>query len=232
MIRPSKRDFAQLFSRARMILQHPEGCSHETRLRLIDDLARAEGLFHAHDVPWDIDVHIARVDHRAGTNINAALSQRSLMAQLAAYCCDSWSELNDKRDYATRDDEEIVRIYFSEHPSERLSTMCITLAGSDSDAGPPPRVRLYLTISTGHVRPSTGDLLDIWSSLIPEQRPLGVAETGYGWFVLCDPLDDADIKLIPAELVAAITYARDRGCRYLLLDRDADEVGGLEAFDW
>ncbi|OAN53648.1 hypothetical protein A7Q26_05625 [Sphingobium sp. TCM1] len=94
------------------------------------------------------------------------------------------------------------------------------------------RIGRHLVISTSHIRPSTADLLDQWAPLLPEARPLGVAEAGYGWFVLTDPLDGKAPEMAPPELRAAIDFARAQGCRWLLLDRDADCVDGLETFDW
>jgi hypothetical protein len=38
--------------------------------------------------------------------------------------------------------------------------------------------------------------------------------------------------MVPNELWAAIEFARAQGCRWLLLDRDADCVDSLETFEW
>ena len=94
------------------------------------------------------------------------------------------------------------------------------------------RVGRHLVISTSHIRPATADLLDQWAPMVPESRPLGVAEAGYGWFVLTDPLDGLEREMVPNELWAAIEFARAQGCRWLLLDRDADCIDGLETFEW
>ncbi|AMK23239.1 MULTISPECIES: DUF5983 family protein [Sphingomonadaceae] len=228
----ARRDFAQLLAGARMALQNPDRRSEETRLRLVDQLAKAEGLIETHMVPWEIAVHVARIDHRHGSEFFAALTRQALMAQFGSYCRIWWSEIDDKRDPADLDDDAVASTYFDRHHGECLETDMISIPAPEALVTMPVRSDRYVTLSNHHIQPSTGDLLDEWARLPPEDRPLGVAETGYGWFVLTDPIHQDSVEEVPVELTAVLSFARDQGCRYLLLDRDGDEVNGLNHFDW
>lgn len=199
---------------------------------LLAELQQAEQWLDAHPSPMAVDVHVAFIDHREGGNLHAAFSRENLMAEIAGSCREWWPEIRDKRDPATLDDEQLAQIYFERHEDEYLRTERISVAAAGPEAVSPLRIRRHLVISTNHIRPSTADLLDHWALMLPEARPLGVAEAGYGWFALADPLDGEELEMVPPELRAAIDFARAQGCRWLLLDRDADCVDGLETFDW
>lgn len=228
----ARREFAQLLAGARSALECPDGPDHETRLRLISHLERAESLLDMHVVPWEIAVHIGQIDHRHGAELFAALDRDVLMAQVGAYCRLWWSEIEDKRDPAALDNDMVASIYFSQNQSECLATEIISIPGPESNVAAPVQGGRYLSISTHHVLPSTGDLLDAWAQLPPDQRPLRIADTGYGWFVRTDAGVQVPTAQVPSDLVAALSFARAHGFRYLLLDRDADELDELDHFDW
>ena len=228
----ARQDFAQLLAAARMALECPEGPGEEARLRLIGQLTQAERLIDTHVVPWEIAVHVGQIDHRHGTESLAALDRDALMAQVGAYCRLWWSEIEDKRDPAALDDDAIAGIYFEQNQSECLATEIISIPGPQGTMAMPVQGGRYLAVSTHHVQPATGDLLDAWAGLPADDRPLRVADTGYGWFVRTDAIGHVETGPIPSELIAALTFARNQGFRYLLLDRDADEVDELDHFDW
>lgn len=196
------------------------------------DLQQAEQWLDAHPRPLPVDVHVGFIDHKCGGNHYAAFSREDLMAEIAQFCREWWSDIRDKRDPATLDDEQIAEIYFARHEEEYLWTERISVAAAVPELVSPLRIRRHLVLSTSHIRPSTADLLDQWAPMLPEARPLGVAEAGYGWFVLTDPLDGEALEMVPPELRAAIDFARAQGCRWLLLDRDADCVDELQTFGW
>src|SRR3546814_9485043 len=111
------------------------------------------------------------------------------MAEVASFSREWWPEIRDRRDPSTLSDEEAASIYFDAHEEEYLWTDRISIEAPAVDSSHALRVGRHLVISTSHIRPATADLLDQWAPMIPESRPLGVAEAGYGWFVLTDPLD-------------------------------------------
>lgn len=223
---------AALLARARAALENPADLDDAARRNLVDDLKTAEVHHVLHGVPWPIDIHVGHIDHRHGDNHYTALSYEALMSEIADYCREWWSETKDSRDPSVLPDEEVARDYFDSREGEFLSTDRVSIPDHPGAAYPALRIRHYLVASNSHIRPATADLLDQWARLLPEQRPIGAAETGYGWFVLTDPLSESDLEMIPEELAAAISLARARGCRYLLLDRDGDQIDGLELFDW
>lgn len=199
---------------------------------LLADLQQAEWWLDANSSRLAVEVHVAFIDHREGGNLHAALSRETLMAEIAGFCREWWPEIRDKRDPATFDDEQLVQIYFERHEDEYLWTERIAVEGVLPEPVTPLRIRRHMVISTSHIRPSTASLLDQWAPMLPDGRPLCVAETGYGWFVLADPIDEALLDMVPIELRSVIDFARLHGCRWLLLDRDADCTDGLETFDW
>jgi hypothetical protein len=199
---------------------------------LLADLAEAGQHIAVHPVPWTVDAHVGLIEHRHGRNLYVAFSREALIAEIANFCREHWSEIRDDRDPAKLTDEDVASIYFDGHDEEYLQTERIPVEGPAAGGAGPLRIGCHLVISTSHIRPSTADLLDQWAQMLPAFRPLGVAESGHGWFVLTDPLDGEARMMVPPELLAAIDFARRQGCRWLLLDRDADCVDGLETFDW
>ncbi|WP_422247104.1 hypothetical protein [Sphingobium sp.] len=199
---------------------------------LADELNQAAMRIGTNPVPWTVDVHVGFVDHREGGNLYAAFTREALVAEIAGFSREWWSEIRDDRNPATLGDEEICSIYFEQHSDEYLWTERMTIEGPGPASSPPLRIGRHLVISTSHIAPSTADLLDQWAPLLPEARPLGVSETGYGWFVLTDPLDAEEMDMVPHELREAIDFARREGCRWLHLDRDAAWIDGLETFEW
>lgn len=224
----TKADFARLLARARAAI--PDGYDADRALRT--ELVVAERLVESHAIPWTTDLHVAFIDHRHGGDLYAAFTREALMAEIASFCRLWWPEIRDKRDSARLPDEEVSSVYFDGHENEYLWTERISVEGPIIGSPGELRIGRHLVISTSHIRPATADLLNQWASMIPECRPLGVAKAGYGWFVLTDPLDGAERDLIPAELWAAMEFVRAQGCRWLLLDRDADTIDALETFAW
>ncbi|AHE53703.1 hypothetical protein NX02_09915 [Sphingomonas sanxanigenens DSM 19645 = NX02] len=228
MSQMTRHDFARLLARARAAIVATDTADRD----LCDELVQAERLVENHAVPWAAEIHAAFIDHREGGSLYGAFTREALIAEVAEFCRAWWPEIRDKRDPQALSDEQAVEIYFEGHDNEYLWSERISIDGPAIGSPSELRVGRHLVISTSHIRPATGDLLDQWAPMIPETRPLGVAEASYGWFVLTDPLYGTEREMIPGELWAAITFARTQGCRWLLLDRDADIVADLETFDW
>lgn len=89
-------------------------------------------------------------------------------------------------------------------------------------------IRQFLILSTAHVSPETGKMLD---ETEPKDWPVcGGPWTTYGWFMWCH---EEDLEgNIPPELTMVFDYARSKGCNYVLFDRDGDQNDDLPQFDW
>ncbi|MFC3443856.1 hypothetical protein ACFOKF_22155 [Sphingobium rhizovicinum] len=228
-MRPTtKEDFVRLLASARIALAD----TGEMNQTLVAELAAAQACLERSPVPWPMDVHLAVIEHRQGSNIYATFSREVLMSQVAGYCRTWWSEIQDARDAGSLSDEDVSQVYFESHGDEFLQTDRLTVDGAKADWLPSVEVHQYLVVSNSHVSRACADMLNAWAPLPPEEQPVGVADTSYGWFVLTEAIADEAVALIPAELRAAIEFGRRHGCQWILLDRDGDAVPDLEIFDW
>lgn len=84
-----------------------------------------------------------------------------------------------------------------------------------------------LTISTGHITKDTADAFDakMGDDGIPAFFPKG----DYGWFVF---VPDQIEPECPADLASLLRFAKEKGCTWLVLDCDAEQVDGLPTYDW
>jgi hypothetical protein len=101
-----------------------------------------------------------------------------------------------------------------------------------------------LTLSTAHVNPHTGGLIDEYLRRREieydgdiEQNFDGLSvypKADYGWFIyIGDAKDDAAIfAKLPADLQNVIEFTLDQDCLWLCLDRDGEATDGLPTFDW
>lgn len=89
-----------------------------------------------------------------------------------------------------------------------------------------PYTMSVLNISTGHIRPETGQALTE-----------GIAELIYvpwstwGWVIYVANFDDAILQSHP-DLAKVLFFAQAHGFTYVQLDCDADEYPGLPTFEW
>lgn len=229
----SIRAFAQLLARARAAIETPGDLDSENRTALIEDVAAFEDCLVAGAIPWPIDIHIGSVSHRHGENHYAALTRAALMAEIGEYCREWWSDIDDFRDPATLDDETVASAYFDDHPSEhlaadrvRIDPPAIDLSANEVEAG------RYCVLTTAHVSTATASSLDEWCSSAATDRPINVASTVYGWFVPVREVDEPTQARLPADLLAAMKFARERGFDHILFDCDADGVEDLPQHNW
>ena len=95
-----------------------------------------------------------------------------------------------------------------------------------------------LEISTSHVSKATAELLDLEVALLKEGSPpettISVEDhRGFGWwfYIQHDDVEAYEAGL-PADLRAAVAYARKLGCSWLLLDQAAPAIEALTTYDW
>ena len=227
------RGFAQLLARARAAIETPRDLDEAARDALIEDIAAFEESLAAERLPWPIEVFVGTIDHPHGVNHYAALTREHLIAEIAEYCREWWDEIGDKRDPAELDDETVADRYFDDHPREYLVTdrICIELAPFDRSV-PTVEAGRYCVLSTAHLSTGTATMLTEWCADAGADRPINVASTLYGWFVPARESDEATQALLPADLSAAMQYARRGGFDHILFDCDAGGVDDLPAFDW
>src|SRR5690606_27474651 len=83
-----------------------------------------------------------------------------------------------------------------------------------------------LIATTGHVTREEAKVLD----------EAGYSRGEYGWLLYVSGIEDLpvipEIESPSEGLAGAIARARELGCRYLLLDRDADALEGVPVYDW
>lgn len=86
-------------------------------------------------------------------------------------------------------------------------------------------IQKVLLATTGHVTEEERDILNA----------NGYSRGEYGWLIFINPNADPSVSEIeePSEgLAGAMRVAKENGCRYLLLDRDAQELEGLPVYEW
>lgn len=96
----------------------------------------------------------------------------------------------------------------------------------------PKSLGLFIEMSTGHVTESTMQLL------ADDGAHCNAWSNEFGAFVSTAILNfdnDYNTQLrseLPDDLTAVLTYAKAQGARYVLLDRDADQIEALPFYEW
>lgn len=227
------RALAQLLVRARAAIETPADLDDAARAAVIEDIAAFEDCLAQDAIPWGFNIHIGSIDHKHGTNHYAALTREALMAEVAEYCREWWSDIDDRRDPATLDDETIADTYFEDHPSENLKTDRVHIDSPRADLQTPSlETGHYCVLTTAHLSTATAAILDKWCAAATSDRPINVASTIYGWFVPAREVDDPTQAKLPADLLAAMKFARAHGFDHILFDCDASSVEALPKHDW
>ncbi|OUC53011.1 MULTISPECIES: hypothetical protein [Sphingomonadaceae] len=199
---------------------------------LIADLEAAVGRIQQTPVPWPVPVYLALIGHGHGTSVAAAVSHKGLLDQVAVFCRSQWGEINDDRDPASLDASLVVRDYFNRHPEDRLVSRMDWI---EPDIGyDPERLEIgnYLALSSRHISWPTTLTIDEWMTRDPSDRPVSIADTHYGWLICTVPSSFGDRSAIPDDLTDTLSFAQEKGCDYLILDRDASTTDRLPCFEW
>jgi len=84
-------------------------------------------------------------------------------------------------------------------------------------------------ISTAHLKPETCDRLQNDDSAM---LPVHWGVTTYGFLIACGSEDSrAEIAADFPDIAAALAFCKGKGADFVLFDRDAAEVAGLETFE-
>lgn len=87
-------------------------------------------------------------------------------------------------------------------------------------------IETMLVISTGHVTLKTAKMLDSNPNIWPVK---GYRHGEYGWLF---PVPPEIEEHIPLDLYRVLSAAKEQGCVWLLMDRDAEALDDLKVFDW
>ncbi|WDF75250.1 DUF5983 family protein [Novosphingobium sp. KACC 22771] len=232
----SLHDFRALLARARAALETPADLDSQAMAFLVEDIALAEqGLAHS-PMLWPLDIHVGVIEHKEGANIHVSLDRPALEGQIAEFCREWWSDIRDPRKAANLSDTEVIETYFDRHDSECLTIEQIRIepppAAPARSVQPALEHGRYCVLSTAHLSAATAELLDLWSSWPPGDRPLDIAAAVHGWFVPTRLRDESGAAPLPEDLAALITFGRERGFAYVLVDCDGDMVDDLPLCNW
>jgi hypothetical protein len=106
-------------------------------------------------------------------------------------------------------------------------------------------IETMMCLSTGHVTRETAEALEQWvenqSYSDPNERPHDTPEWvddliayphgEYGWMICVVGFTDGP-EGPPEDMLYCIEHAKNSGCDWLLLDRDAELIDELPSFDW
>ncbi|MGI9376022.1 MAG: hypothetical protein ACR2PC_08015 [Tsuneonella suprasediminis] len=230
MTKHTRTAHINLLTRARQALAAQAREAGES-MGIVVDLDAAIARIEQMAIPWSVPIHLGAIGHGRGTDV-VALNHAGLLDQVARFCRAQWAEINDPRDPAGIDTRILVRDYFSRHPEDQF--ICrMELVDPDFCADTKGmEIGTYLALSSGHISWRTTLKLDEWLTLDPSDRPVSVADTHYGWFLCALAASFGDHLEIPDDLFSVLTFARDQGCNYLVLDRDAPVSDRLPCFEW
>lgn len=117
---------------------------------------------------------------------------------------------------------------------ERLASLCEQLrveAQARVDALPPspPEIELplMLVLSTAHITQATAGLFEMKTDDLPIHHDKGE----YGWIIPLKTGCDWP-HTCPPELIKIRDFAQKLGADWIMLDRDADLVEGLQSWEW
>ncbi|MEG8221414.1 hypothetical protein OSJ57_12380 [Sphingomonas sp. HH69] len=189
----------------------------------------------SHEDHLAIEVHTAVIEHRHGMNIHVAVDATALDVEIAAYCREYWSEIDDACDPNNLSDAEAISNYFECHPSESCTKDRMRIAPV-AHPFPPAAGSIeqgrYCVLSTAHLTVHTASCLDKWASWPPSDRPIDIAASVYGWFVPTRAIDHGRRAQLPQDLLRLIAFGRAHGFQFLLFDCDGSDVDGLPLHHW
>ena len=89
-------------------------------------------------------------------------------------------------------------------------------------------IERMLVLSTAHITQQTSELLaaDAMGELVVYPK------NGYGFFVLVPTEESQTVSDCTEDLQACMALAKESGCQWLMLDRDAETIETLPTYDW
>jgi hypothetical protein len=172
-------------------------------------------------------------DHRHGDDVYAGRSFDDVYAIKRRIALENIDrEYPDYKDEEPMTDEEKVTYYWEAASEIGEEWFGITQHDLEPSAVPSPSAKArgtaeianLIVASTSHVTRQEAEYLDA----------NGYSRGEYGWFLHVAKGDQpvAGIEHPSPGLAGVIEAAREAGCVYLLLDRDADAVAGVPTYNW
>lgn len=121
-------DHAHLLARARAVLERPYDFEAKAVGQLIQEISAAEDRLSRSIVPGPVEIHLAYIDHRQGTNFYAAFTREALIAEVAGFCRKYWATIETEQDPSGLDDEKLVEAYFHDAWEDYFYSDCTTIA--------------------------------------------------------------------------------------------------------
>jgi hypothetical protein len=89
-----------------------------------------------------------------------------------------------------------------------------------------------LDISTAYIKEETARWLEREGTSGP--CPIVVYDKAdYGWWVhVPSDWNNQTVPNVPGDLLAVMTYAKAKGCSWVMFDSDGEEVEDLPKYDW
>ena len=109
------------------------------------------------------------------------------------------------------------------------------LRSRPAEQSPTPAIGVigkYQLLSTAHLSMNTALLLDSWCNGHAHEAPTIVARNAHGWFLSTRSMSADCERALPADLMAAILFARRRGIDLLHFDCDGPTLPQLLVHDW
>lgn len=99
--------------------------------------------------------------------------------------------------------------------------------------------RMFMDGCTSHVSPEARDWLEEQGRIAAaaqtgqdEEPAIHIGRLVTGWFFYANEEPLSPDLGIPDDVARLMQEARKRGCEYVLLDRDAQEIDGLPTYEW
>lgn len=91
-----------------------------------------------------------------------------------------------------------------------------------------------LELSTAHISEETDSNFRLMTDDVPRifyPKTSGSDGTQYGWIIPIGPEIEWS-HMVSADLVAIRKVAEENGCTWIMLDRDGDQIDGLDVYEW
>lgn len=228
----SERATARLLARARAAITAPADIDDALRATLLEDIEKAEHRLARGSQYCTGDIHLGRVSHEGNISIFAAHCRETLLQQLLAYCCERWP---CPAGLSSPDQRSIDRrLQELQHRVSGLTVSTWIASAGDHSARQHESLETgsYCVLGTAHLSAITANLLDRWCSDRSDGGPFLIARSVYGWFVPTRDVASASNDQIPDDLLAAMSFGRQRGYDHILFDCDAATVADLPVHDW
>lgn len=110
-----------------------------------------------------------------------------------------------------------------------------SLASQGRTKAQPDEIHKMLVLSTAHITEAMAGYLEQGTG--PDDL-VAFEKSDHGWFVVVSDADfpvdneDDDWNIAVHEFNGLLTYARARGCTWIMLDQDGPVVDGLKTWEW